>query len=51
MPNNDDVSKIVEDVHVHSEISGVIGRSLVNPGTLIIDGVMCLLWVLVTWMR
>ena len=38
MPNDDiDDSKVVEDVHVHSEISGAIEDPLVNPGTPIID--------------
>ena len=36
MPSDDD-SKIVEDVHIHSEIFGVVEDSLVNPGTPIIN--------------
>ena len=38
MPNVDiDDSKVVEDVHVHSEISGAIEDPLVNPGIPIIN--------------
>ena len=38
MPSDDiDDSKVVEDVHVHSEISGIVEDSLVNLGIPIID--------------
>ena len=38
MPSDDvDDSKVVENVHVHSEISSVVEDPLVNPATPIID--------------
>jgi len=38
VPSDDvDDSKVIEDVHIHSEISSVVEDPLVNPGTPIID--------------
>ena len=32
-----DDSKVVENIHVYSDISDIVEDPLVNPGTLIID--------------
>jgi len=38
VPSDDfDDSKVVEDVHIHSENSGIVEDPLANPGTPIIN--------------
>jgi len=49
VPSDDvDDSKVVDDVHVHSEISSVVKDLLVNLGNRLLMRVMCLLRVPMT---